>query len=60
MKRFVYLVIAAISLVSLAVIASTWLMWQLNKPYLSPDGPRYFTVQKGERAGDILDRLHAE
>jgi len=60
MKKFIYLVIAAISLVSLAAIASTWVMWQLNKPYLSPDGPKYFTVQKGERAGDILDRLHQE
>jgi UPF0755 protein len=51
-----FLLTAALAL----FLASSWLMWELNRPYKSPGEPKYFTVQKGERTGPILDRLSAE
>lgn len=59
MKRYFYPVAAAAIIVFSIMLASAWLMWQMNRPYAPPE-PRYFTIQKGEKAGDILDRLYSE
>lgn len=59
MKKYVYPALAAIAIAFTILLASAWLIWQVNRPFKCPE-PRYFTVQKGERAGDILDRLYSE
>lgn len=59
MKKTIYLLLACAVLAVVVLAASSWLMWQLNRPYQCPE-PKYFTIQKGERAGEILDRLYTD
>jgi UPF0755 protein len=60
MKKFTFFISALMTGAVAIFLASSWLMWELNRPYKCASEPKYFTVQKGERTGEILDRLSSE
>jgi UPF0755 protein len=59
-KKMPVLLLILLALAITLFLAASWLIAGLNRPYMSSQEPKYFTVQKGQHAGDILERLASE